>query len=86
MSAEIQEKLAQARQLLVEAGKLAEDQGITHLEFMGLVFESSYGWFHGEELEEASDWNHSDCVIGSNWVRYGSVNPEDWVSSSSCSW
>lgn len=80
----IQEKLAAAAKLLYEAGYLAEEQHQGELSFMGLVFEPGFGWFSQDgELQEASEWNASACVIGSNYAWgygmrgwEGKVNPE----------
>lgn len=73
----IQEKLAAARQLLIEVSTIAEDNLITDdIEFAGLKLERRFGWFRGAELEIASEWNASHCVIGSNL--------RDWQSSSWC--
>lgn len=64
--------LAEARRLLGEAGDLA-DQTSETIHFMGLVFEPSFGWFSPDGgLQQASDWNSSDCVIGSMYAEgYG---------------
>ncbi len=83
---QIQEKLVAARRLLVEAGTLADEEGIEFVSFMGLHYERSFGWFHGEELQEPSGWNSSSCVIGSVLSRGGTPdNPSgDWQSSTWC--
>ncbi len=82
---EMQEKLAAARKLLVEAGTIAEQNGV-ELDFMGLRYEYHFGWFsHDGELQEPSEWNTSHCVIGS---RLANGFDSEWTSSSeSCySW
>lgn len=64
-SVQIQARLAEARRLLSEAGELADESGEV-LHFMGMVFEPSFGWFTPDGgLQEPSEWNASDCVIGS---------------------
>jgi len=77
----IHELLWQARKLLCEAGTLCEKNNIDDLHFMGLIFEAGVGWFGYEgTLQEPSDWNGSECVIGSGYAaRYGGAkrNP-DW--------
>ena len=70
----IQEKLTAARKLLVEAGTLADEGDIEFVQFLGLTYERSFGWFRGDELVAASEWNASECVIGST----------RWQSSSWC--
>lgn len=80
----IQEKLAAARALLIEAGSIADEEGIEFIDFMGLNHERSFGWFHGEDLREPSGWNSSACVIGSVLAAGGSPNDPHWQSSSSC--
>lgn len=69
----IQQKLADARRLLAEAGKIADEEGFHDLNFMGMVFERNVGWFTPDgTLQEASEWNHSECVIGSPYAEgYG---------------
>ena len=81
----IKKNLAEARRLLIEAGNEAQNDGITSLNFMGLVFEKWFGWFTPDgALQEASEWNSSACVIGSNAAEGKAV--EDWSSSTSCEW
>jgi hypothetical protein len=76
---EMQEKLTAARKLLVEAGSLAQEIGV-ELEFMGLRYENSFGWFsYDGELQEPSEWNTSHCVIGS---RLANGFGTEWMSSS----
>lgn len=65
---QIQNQLAEARILLYKAGVSAEELGM-ELDFMGLVFEPSFGWFSPDgELQEESEWNSSACVIGSAYA------------------
>lgn len=79
----VQEKLAAARQLLIEVGTIAEDNLLPHgIEFAGLKLEQQFGWFRGDELEIASEWNTSHCVIGSKLAEGESRT--DWQSSSWC--
>jgi hypothetical protein len=80
----IQEKLGAARQLLIEAGKIADEENVEYVEFMGLTHEATFGWFKDDELQEASDWNPSSCVIGSVVARHGHKPPDGWQESSSC--
>lgn len=76
----IQEKLAQARALLVDVGRLANDGYFPDIQFMGLTYDPSFGWYtEGGELVEASEWNSSGCSIGledklREWNSSGCVN------------
>lgn len=81
----IQERLSAARSLLIEAGVLADESGVEFIDFMGLNYERSFGWFHRDELQEPSEWNASSCVIGSLLAAGGRPNDPHWQSSSSCS-
>lgn len=76
----IQEKLTEARALLVEVGQLVDHSLLESVDFMGLVYENRFGWFHGEDLQEESEWNQSSCVIGSKMGEHGTM---DWQSSAS---
>jgi hypothetical protein len=67
----IQHKLAEARRLLIDAGKLSCDNHVGELYFMGMVFDPGFGWFTPDgELQEESDWNDSACVIGSAYAEH----------------
>jgi len=77
----IQEKLSEARRLLNEAGEIADENFNQGIEFMGLTFEPHFGWFNGSDLQEPSEWNVSECVIGSKMAMYGSM---EWNPSQGC--
>lgn len=80
----IQDRLAQAQKLLAEAGLIADEEDIEYVDFMGLTYERTFGWFHGEDLVSPSEWNASECVIGSVMARRGMRLPDGWQESSSC--
>lgn len=81
----IQDRLAQAQQLLTEAGRIADEEDIEYVEFLGLTYERTFGWFHGRDLVSPSEWNASECVIGSEVSEgRGPGTRRDWQSSSWC--
>lgn len=64
----IQQLLSEAMALLHQAAKLADEDG-EDIFFLGNAYEASVGWFTPDgELQESSDWNNSDCVIGSPYA------------------
>jgi hypothetical protein len=80
----VQEKLAAARKLLIEAGTLADEGSVEFVQFLGLTYERSFGWFRGDELVAASEWNASECVIGSELSEGRGPGSTRWQSSSWC--
>jgi hypothetical protein len=80
----IQGKLAAARQLLIEAGTIADEEDIEYVQFLGLTYERMFGWFKADELVAASEWNASECVIGSELAEGRGPGGTQWQSSSWC--
>lgn len=80
----IQSKLAQVQELLSEIGRIADEENVEYVEFLGLTYERSFGWFKDDDLVSPSEWNPSDCVIGSVMARHGERPPDGWQESSSC--
>ena len=70
----VQTLLLAAKQLIIEAGKIADDEGLDGVTFMGLEFVPNFGWVDDHNgLQEPSQWNSSWCTIG--------LEDREWSSS-----